>query len=107
MWRSRHRQWIDKWAEETRQRHEEWLTEWRERVAREAKEQKRRFDKIDADTENDKRVTRESILMIREEREKARRHHVDLMDEMRAQRQGLLRMLDRLDGKDGPEPRAA
>jgi hypothetical protein len=65
MWRSRHRQWIDK------------------------------------------RVTRELVLMIRDEGERAREHHEELMDEMRAQRQGLLRMLDRLDGRGGPEPQGA
>ena len=99
MWRSRHRQWIEKWAEENRQRHERWLAEWRGQVA----EQKRRFDKIDAAMENDKRVTREMILELREGRE----HDREMRDEMRAQREGLLRILDRLDRKDGPSAAGA
>jgi len=110
VWRGRHRDWIERWdrehrrlAQEGRKRHEDWLVEWRERVAVEAREQKRRFDAIDAAMENDKRVTREIVLELREGRERDR----ELRDEMRAQREGLLRILDELRGNDGPSPAGA
>jgi hypothetical protein len=96
VWRSRHRQWIDKWAEENRQRHERWLVEWRERVATEAREQKLRFDKIDAAMENDKRVTRDMLLELREGRAMLR----DLRHGIQSNTEGLLRVLDRLDRSD-------
>jgi hypothetical protein len=96
MWRSRHRQWIDKWAEENRQRHERWLAEWRAQVAADASEQKRRFDAIDAAMENDKRVTRDMLLELREGRAMLR----DLRHGIRSNTEGLLRVLDRLDRND-------
>ncbi len=100
--------------EETRRqsdrRHEDWVREFeddqaerRERHAEFLVEQKRRFDAIDAAMENDKRVTREMILELREGRDRDR----DLRDEMRAQREGLLRMLDEMRRDDGPSPAGA
>jgi hypothetical protein len=90
--------------------HAEWLrtfdadqAERRKGDAERAREQKRRFDAIDAAMENDKRVTRDMILELREGRERDR----DLREEMRAQREGLLRMLDEMRRDDGPSPAGA
>ena len=79
---------------ESDRRHAEWQVEHAAFVA----EQKRRFDRIDAAMENDKRVTREMILELREGRE----HDRDMRGEMRAQREGLLRILDEMRRNDGP-----
>jgi hypothetical protein len=98
-----YRELIDEMREETRARreeHEGWLVEWRAQAA----EQKRRFDRIDAAMENDKRVTRDMILELREGRDRDR----DIRDEMRAQREGLLRILDEFRRRDdGPSPAGA
>jgi hypothetical protein len=103
MWR----RWQREFEETRRQsdrRHAEWLemfqadqAERRELAAERARDQKRRFDAIDAAMENDKRVTRDMILELREGRERDR----DLRDEMRAQREGLLSMLDEMRREDG------
>jgi hypothetical protein len=53
--------------------------------------------------ENDKRVTREMILELRE----GRQHDRDMRNEMRAQREGLLRILDEFRRRDGPDPAGA
>jgi hypothetical protein len=95
MWRRWYRDLLEEMRED-RERHERW---WRVQMA----EQKRRFDAIDAAMENDKRVTREIVLEL----QAARARDTDMLNEMRAQRQGLLRILDRLDGKDGPSPAGA
>ena len=84
---------------ESDRRHAEWQVEHAAFVA----EQKRRFDRIDAAMENDKRVTREMILELREGRE----HDRDMRGEMRAQREGLLRILDEMRRDDGPSPAGA
>ena len=60
-------------------------------------DQRRRFDAIDAAMENDKRVTRDIILELREGRERDR----DLRDEMRAKRECLLQILDEMRRADG------
>jgi hypothetical protein len=97
--REAHERWLVEWREESKR----WLVEWRAREEADAKEQKRRFDSLDAAMENDKRVTREIVLEL----QAARARDKDMLSEMRAQRQGLLRMLDRLDGNDGPSPAGA
>ena len=107
------RRWQREFEETRRQsdrRHAEWLemfqadqAERRELAAERARDQKRRFDAIDAAMENDKRVTRDMILELREGRERDR----DLRDEMRAQREGLLRMLDEMRRGDGLSPAGA
>ena len=77
-----YRELIDEMREENRARREEhkrWLVEWRAQAA----EQKRRFDRIDAAMENDKRVTRDMILELREGRDRDR----DMRDEIRVQRE--------------------
>jgi len=84
---------------ESDRRHAEWQVEHAAFLA----DQKRRFDRIDAAMENDKRVTREMILELREGRE----HDRDMRDEMRAQREGLLRILDEFRRRDGPDPAGA
>ena len=98
-----YRELIDEMREENRARreeHERWLVEWRAQAA----EQKRRFDRIDAAMENDKRVTRDMILELREGRDRDR----DMRGEMRAQREGLLRILDEFRRRDdGPSPAGA
>ena len=66
-------------------------------------DQKRRFDAVDAALENDKRVTREIVLELQEARERDREQR----DEMRAQREGLLRILDEFRRNDGPSPAGA
>ena len=93
----RHAEWLRQFEKECRasdRRHAEWQVEHAAFVA----EQKRRFDRIDAAMENDKRVTREMILELREGRE----HDRDMRGEMRAQREGLLRILDEMRRNDGP-----
>jgi len=98
-----YRELIDEMREENRARREEhkrWLVEWRAQAA----EQKRRFGRIDAAMENDKHVTRDMILELREGRDRDR----DMRDEMRAQREGLLRILDEFRRRDdGPSPAGA
>jgi septal ring factor EnvC (AmiA/AmiB activator) len=100
-------------AEELR-RWERELRSWddaaRERAAAHQRElraqradHKHRFDRIDAALENDKRVTREIVLELQEARERDR----DQRDEMRAQREGLLRILDEFRRNDGPSPAGA
>ena len=84
---------------ESDRRHAEWQVEHAAFLA----DQRRRFDRIDAAMENDKRVTREMILELREGRE----HDRDMRDEMRAQREGLLRILDEFRRRDGPDPAGA
>jgi hypothetical protein len=100
------------WQAESNRRHAEWQAEsnrrqaesdrrhaeWQVEHAAFVAEQKRRFDRIDAAMENDKRVTREMILELREGRE----HDRDMRGEMRAQREGLLRILDEMRRNDGP-----
>jgi len=114
MWRSRHREWIEQWAEENRRlaeegrkRHEDWLVEWRERVAAERKEQKRRFDALDAAMENDKRVTDEIVLEL----QAARARDTVMLERVEAESrtliEGLMRVFDRLDGNDGPRAEGA
>jgi hypothetical protein len=102
----------DEWQAESNRRHAEWQAEsnrrqaesdrrhaeWQVEHAAFVAEQKRRFDRIDAAMENDKRVTREMILELREGRE----HDRDMRGEMRAQREGLLRILDEMRRNDGP-----
>jgi hypothetical protein len=87
------------WRTESDRRHAEWQVEHAAFLA----EQKRRFDRIDAAMENDKRVTREIVLELRA----ARAGDDDLHDQMRAVTQGLLRVIDRLDRNDGPSPAGA
>jgi len=84
---------------ESDRRHAEWQVEHAAFLA----EQKRRFDRIDTAMENDKRVTREMILELREGRE----HDRDMRAEMRAQREGLLRILDEMRRDDGPSAAGA
>src|SRR3954465_12431569 len=109
-WRRGYREWLEKWRQESRglaeadrRRHADWLVEWRAQ----AKEQKLRLDAIDAAMENDKRVTREIVLEMQEARERDREFYADLRDEMRAQRDGLLRILDEMRRNDGPSPAGA
>jgi hypothetical protein len=93
----RHAEWkaeSDRRKAESDRRHAEWQVEHAAFLA----EQKRRFDRNDAAMENDKRVTREMILELREGRE----HDRDMRGEMRAQREGLLRILDEMRRNDGP-----
>jgi hypothetical protein len=106
MWRRGYREWLEEWraesyrlAEADRERHEDWLVEWRAQ----AKEQKLRFDAIDAAMENDKRVTREMVLQLQALRAGDRERH----DESRAMIDGLRRVLDRLDRNDGSSPAGA
>jgi hypothetical protein len=94
MWR----RWYRDLIEQERARHDAWLVEWRARTAEREREQKRRFDAIDAAVENDKRVTREMLLELREGRAMLR----DLRHGIQSNTEGLLRVLDRLDRGDGP-----
>jgi hypothetical protein len=60
-------------------------------------DQKRRFDAIDAAMENDRRVTREIILELREGRAMLR----DMRHGIQANTEGLLRVLDEFRRDDG------
>jgi hypothetical protein len=77
--------------------------EWRARADAERAEQKRRFDAIDAAMENDKRVTREILLELREGRAMLR----DMRHGIQANTEGLLRVLDELRRDDGPAAASA
>jgi hypothetical protein len=63
----------------------------------------RRFDAIDATMENDKRMTREIILELRQGREMLR----DIQHGMRSNTEGLLRVLEELRRGDGPSAAGA
>jgi hypothetical protein len=80
-------------------RHEQLIAEF-ERVRR---EHGHRFDKIDTAIENDRQVTRETLLEIREMREGVD----DSRDALRAQTEGLLRVLDEFRRRDGPDAASA
>jgi len=97
---------LRRWEQELRR----WDEAARKRAADHARDlrtlradHQRRFDKIDTAFENDKRTTREILLELQEGRE----HDRDQRDEMRAQREGLLRILDELRRDDGPSPAGA
>jgi hypothetical protein len=93
---------IDEMREENRARreeHERWLVEWRVQAA----EQRRRFDAIDAAMENDKRVTRDMIIDLREQTAILR----DARQGIQANTEGLLRILDEMRRNDGPSPAGA
>ena len=93
---------IDEMREENRVRreeHERWLVEWRVQAA----EQRRRFDAIDAAMENDKRVTRDMIIDLREQTAILR----DARQGIQANTEGLLRILDEMRRNDGPSPAGA
>jgi hypothetical protein len=93
---------IDEMREENRARreeHERWLVEWRVQAA----EQRRRFDAIDAAMENDKRVTRDMIIDLREQTAILR----DARQGIQANTEGLLGILDEMRRNDGPSPAGA
>jgi len=97
---------LRRWEQELRR----WDEAARKRAADHARDlrrlradHQRRFDKIDTAFENDRRTTREILLELQEGRE----HDRDQRDEMRAQREGLLRILDELRRDDGPSPAGA
>jgi nucleoside-diphosphate-sugar epimerase len=93
---------IDEMREENRARreeHERWLVELRVQAA----EQQRRFDAIDAAMENDKRVTRDMIIDLREQTAILR----DARQGIQANTEGLLRILDEMRRNDGPSPAGA
>jgi hypothetical protein len=109
MWRRWQRE-FEETRRENARRHDEWLRQfekseqdWRAKHAAFLVEQKRRFDAIDAAMENDKRVTREMILELREGRE----HDRAMRDEMRAQRERLFQVLDEFRRNDGPSAAGA
>jgi hypothetical protein len=97
---------LRRWEQELRG----WDEAARERAAEHHRElravradHKHRFDKLDAAMDNDKRTTREILLELQDARERDR----DQRDEMRAQREGLLRILDELRRSDGPSAAGA
>lgn len=108
-WRIEHERWLTE--------HERWLTEfeqyraeWRAQVeadrrAFEASQaaEKRRFDALDAGMENDKRITRETVIELRQQTSMLR----DLQHRMRSTTEGLLRVLDEFRRNDGPSPAGA
>jgi hypothetical protein len=87
------------WDEAARERSAEHQRELRGLRA----DHKHRFDKLDAAMENDRRTTREILLELKEARERDR----DQRDQMGAQREGLLRILDELRRNDGPSAAGA
>jgi hypothetical protein len=76
-------------------RHEQLIAEF-ERVRN---EHGHRFDKIDTAIENDRQVTRETLLEIRQ----GRADVDDARDALRAQTEGLLRVLDEFRRRDEPD----
>jgi hypothetical protein len=105
-WRAR----LDADQSEWRARHDADQREWRARFAAQRadfaamrEDQRRRFDAIEAAMENDKRVTREILLELREGREMIR----DMRHGIQANTEGLLRVLDDLRRNDGPSTASA
>ncbi|MEA2363642.1 MAG: hypothetical protein QOD71_2787 [Thermoleophilaceae bacterium] len=111
---------LARWAEEGRQRDEEGRQRDEEGRRRDVElgrsaeqqrielralreDQKRRFDAIDVAVENDRRVTREILLELREGRAMLR----DMRRGIQANTEGLLRVLDEFRRDDGPGPAAA
>jgi hypothetical protein len=80
-------------------RHEQLIEEF-ERLR---KDQRYRFDKIDTEMEHSRRVNRETLLEVRENREILD----DNRDALRAAVQGLLRVLDEFRKGDGPSTAGA
>ena len=110
MWLRRYRELVEEIRRERRDDYDRWLAEWHARIAaedaadrRRDAEQRRRFGDIDAAMENDKQVTREMILELREQTVMLHdmRHGIQLTTE------GLLRVLDEMRPDDGPSPAGA
>jgi hypothetical protein len=80
-------------------RHEHLIAEFEELRG----DQRYRFDKIDMDMERTRRVTRETLLEVREGREDVD----DARDALRASVEGLMRILDELRRGEGPSPAGA
>jgi hypothetical protein len=103
--KARHDEWIaefERAREESRitredlvARHEQLIAEF-ERIRR---EQGHRFDRIDMGIENDREVTRETLLEIRENTELTR----DIRHGIQANTEGLLRVLDEFRRRDEPD----
>jgi len=94
---------LERWEVELR----EWDAAARKRAAAHGRELralrsdvKRGFYAIDAGIQRDERSTEEIIAELRAARARDREER----DEMRAQREGLLRILDELRGEGGPSP---
>jgi hypothetical protein len=66
-------------------------------------EQKRRFARIDQAMENDRLVTREMLLELRD----GRRALADIRHAIQSSVKGLLRVLDEMRRDDGPSPAGA
>jgi nucleoside-diphosphate-sugar epimerase len=98
MWR-RWRHEFEQTRRESDKRHDEWRAEHAAFLA----EQKRRFDAIDAAMENDKRVTREMVIELRERTALI----TDVRHGIQANTEGLLRVLDEMRRNDGPSPAGA
>ena len=117
-------QWVNRVIEEmraegraTRAELERWdveLREWDAAARRRAaahgqelralrSEVKRGFDAVDEGAQRDERATEEIMAELRAARERDREER----DEMRAQREGLLRILDEMRRDDGPRPAGA
>ena len=106
---ARHEQWFeafDRARGDSRVRHDELIAS-HERMVEEferlRRDEAKRFDKIDVAIENDRRVTREMLLEIRETRVDLG----DVRDGTRALIEGLLRVLDEFRRGDGPSPAGA
>ena len=110
MWLRRYRELVEEIRRERREDYDRWLAEWHARVAaedaadrRRDAEQRRRFGDIDAALENDKRVTRDMIIDLREQTAILR----DARQGIQANTEGLLRILDEMRRNDGPSPAGA
>jgi hypothetical protein len=91
------REFMDTIHEEHRLHREE-LARHRVEFGEHREEQRRRFDAIDAAIENDRRMTREILMELREGREMLR----DMRHGIQATTEGLLRVLDEFRRGDGP-----
>jgi hypothetical protein len=88
-----------RWRAELDARHERVLDEFG--VSRD--EQRRGFGAVDAAIENDRQVTREMLLELRELMEIA----IDVRHGIQSNTEGLLRVLDELRRDDGPSAAGA
>ena len=110
MWLRRYRELVEEIERERRGDRDRWLAEWRARVAaedaadrRRDAEHMRRFGDLDAAMENDKQVTRQMVLELREQTVMLHdaRHGIQVTTE------GLLRVLDEMRREDGPSAAGA
>jgi hypothetical protein len=108
--RSEHEQTRERFVEEMEAKHEEWRAELDAKYGKivdefeqTRQEQSRGTETVIAAINNDRQVTREMLLELRDHRE----FLIDIRHGIRANTEGLLRVLDELRREDGPSAAGA